>query len=180
MSIQIFSPLTVNKNSSKVITAVEESSSPPTGKQEEERKRGVRDEAGGGRENLEAPDFSFLDLCECGGFRVKVSKLQYTNPPEGRGLFQEVEIMHTISKKKDTGGKVRNSKVAKKKSEKKERVWGKEHKRVTKVTNEWGWLKVEERQESTEGKQKRGSLRTAKGVQTVKAHTEKKKERRIR
>lgn len=97
MSIQIFSPLTVNKNSSKVITAVEESSSPPTGKQEQERKRGVRDEAGGGRENLEAADFSFLDLCECGGFRVKVSKLQYTNPPEGTGLSQEVEIMHTIS-----------------------------------------------------------------------------------
>lgn len=109
-----------------------------------------------------------------------MSKLQYTNPPEGTGLSQEVEIMHTISKRKDTGGKVRNSKVAKKKSEKKERVWRKEHKRVTKVTNEWGWLKVEERQESTEGKQKRGSLRTAKGVQTVKAHTEKKtkKERR--
>lgn len=96
MSIQIFSPLTVNKNSSKVITAAEESSSPPTGKQEEERKRGVRDEAGGGRENLEAADFSFLDLRECGGFRVKVSKLQYTNPPEGTVLSQEVEIIHSI------------------------------------------------------------------------------------
>lgn len=30
------------------------------------------------------------------------------------------------------------------------------------------------------GETERGSLRTAKGVQTVKAHTEKKKERRIR
>lgn len=34
MSIQIFSPLTANKNSSKVITAAEESSSPPRGRKE--------------------------------------------------------------------------------------------------------------------------------------------------
>lgn len=40
MSIQIFSPLTANKNSSKVITAAEESSSPPRGKQEEGKRRG--------------------------------------------------------------------------------------------------------------------------------------------
>lgn len=38
MSIQIFSPLTVNKNSSKVITAVEVSTSPPTGKQEKKER----------------------------------------------------------------------------------------------------------------------------------------------
>lgn len=76
MSIQIFSPLTVNKNSSKVITAAEESSSPPTGKQEEGKKRGVRDEAGRGGENLETDDFSGCDVnveaSECWNLNIQM------------------------------------------------------------------------------------------------------------
>lgn len=62
MSIQIFSPLTANKNSSKVITAAEESSSPPRGKQEEGRRRGERDGGGGG--NVETVGFLFSRLIQ--------------------------------------------------------------------------------------------------------------------
>lgn len=62
MSIQIFSPLTANKNSSKVITAAEESSSPPRGKQEEGRRRGERDGGGGG--SLETVGFLFSRLIQ--------------------------------------------------------------------------------------------------------------------
>lgn len=67
MSIQIFSPLTVNKNSSKVITAAEESSSPPRGKLEEGRGIRERDAGGGGSEETVA----FCGLCTAAAEKVE-------------------------------------------------------------------------------------------------------------
>lgn len=109
MSIQIFSPLTANKNSSKVITAAEESSSPPRGKQEEGKRRGeergMEEEEG----NTEGFFFSSAASHSRGKFQIRGGENMFcvSRTAAGDGRNEVVTIIAKVisSKAATTGNK---------------------------------------------------------------------------
>lgn len=109
MSIQIFSPLTANKNSSKVITAAEESSSPPRGKQEEGKRRGeergMEEEEG----NTEGFFFSSAASHSRGKFQIRGGENVFcvSRTAAGDGRNEVVTIIAKVisSKAATTGNK---------------------------------------------------------------------------
>lgn len=109
MSIQIFSPLTANKNSSKVITAAEESSSPPRGKQEEGKRRGeergMEEEEG----NTEGFFFSSAASHSRGKFQIRggenVFCVSRTAAGDGRNKVVTIIAEVLSSKAATTGNK---------------------------------------------------------------------------
>lgn len=109
MSIQIFSPLTANKNSSKVITAAEESSSPPRGKQEEGKRRGeergMEEEEG----NTEGFFFSSAASHSRGKFQIRGGENVFcvSRTAAGDGWNEVVTIIAKVlsSKAATTGNK---------------------------------------------------------------------------
>lgn len=109
MSIQIFSPLTANKNSSKVITAAEESSSPPRGKQEEGKRRGeergMEEEEG----NTEGFFFSSAASHSRGKFQIRGGENMFcvSRTAAGDGRNKVVTIIAEVlsSKAATTGNK---------------------------------------------------------------------------
>lgn len=109
MSIQIFSPLTANKNSSKVITAAEESSSPPRGKQEEGKRRGeergMEEEEG----NTEGFFFSSAASHSRGKFQIRGGENMFcvSRTAAGDGRNKVVTIITRVlsSKAATTGNK---------------------------------------------------------------------------
>lgn len=109
MSIQIFSPLTANKNSSKVITAAEESSSPPRGKQEEGKRRGeergMEEEEG----NTEGFFFSSAASHSRGKFQIRGGENMFcvSRTAAGDGWNEVVTIIAKVisSKAATTGNK---------------------------------------------------------------------------
>lgn len=109
MSIQIFSPLTANKNSSKVITAAEESSSPPRGKQEEGKRRGeergMEEEEG----NTEGFFFSSAASHSRGKFQIRGGENMFcvSRTAAGDGRNKVVTIIAKVlsSKAATTGNK---------------------------------------------------------------------------
>lgn len=106
MSIQIFSPLTANKNSSKVITAAEESSSPPRGKQEEGKRRGeergMEEEEG----NTEGFFFSSAASHSRGKFQIRGGEnVSRTAAGDGRNKVVTIIAEVLSSKAATTGNK---------------------------------------------------------------------------